>query len=231
LKKYYLILLLFLFSSLFLFKQQIPYTNTISDTRYIIIKPDTDINCQWILFDTTHHDSIIDNNDNTKVRYNNPNKLEILGFDTNTLLSNEYISQLKLYSRGNCFDNSIYRPKFDYYWNNEYQNLNEIVELIVSQSILSNYYEWTSNIIIELNGSQSDLDNLIIKYIAPSNIPFLKYGQITEVYIEVEIILTENGNGNELISNWEGVIIFFLIIMSIIFIIFIFVILYYIQKQ
>jgi len=203
--------------------------NANSDTRYIIIEPDIDIDCNWVLYDTTHHDSVIDNNDNTKIRYNKYTSafIEILGFNTETLLLNEYISQLELYSRGKCWDSPFIRPKFDYYWNNIYQGLNEIVELPVDF-----YPEWTSNIIIDLNGSQSDLDNLEIKYMAPIFLPFfpsaLIQGDITEIYIEVEIILTENGNG--IITNWEGII-FFLIMMSMIFIIGFIIAIYFISKE
>jgi len=218
-KKSYLILL-FLIIPLFLFTK-VSYANS-SEVRYAIIEPDMDIDCNWVLVDTTHYGSVIDNNDDTYIKYNLPNIIEILGFNTETLFSNEYISQLKLYSRGRCWDGFGYRPKFDYYWNNEFQNLNEIVELPVVPS----NPEWTTNIILDLDGSQSDLDDLKIKYIAPNWIPSVKYGLITEVYIEVEITLG-NGEPPE-ISNWQGIIGFFIIIISIIFLIGLGIFTYYI---
>jgi len=83
---------------------------------------------------------------------------------------------------------------------------------------------------MDLNGSQSDLDNLKIKYTSPSYLPFLQYGEITEIYIEVEITLN-NGEFPPEISNWQGIIIFFIIMISIIFLSLILIIFYIIYKH
>lgn len=149
------------------------------------VEPDTDVDCNWQSTAGVgeHHASIIDDNDVTRIfaQTGDESKVEAFGLDTETLKPYEYISQIKIYTRGDVNTSTSYRPILNYYWDGEWETLST-VELPVGS------IGWTSNTVTGLWGSQSDLDNFQIRYISCANFGASGECCIRKVYVEATVI-------------------------------------------